>query len=77
MNKAEKLDKHRFLVQSKALTEEEFERINATPSAQRADEVIYLFFDPLSCFKYFFAFLFDSIIKYGKPQTKKKRKILN
>jgi lipoate synthase len=36
---AEKLDKHRFLVQTKVIEDEDFSKLIALPTAQRADEV--------------------------------------
>lgn len=38
-NKAEKLDKHRFMVQSKVIEDEDFRKLNAMPLAQKSEEV--------------------------------------
>ena len=49
-NKAERLDKHRFLVQAKEISDEEYARVVAIAPAQRSEEVsIYLHFYVFSC----------------------------
>lgn len=37
--KAERLDKHRFLVQSKTIEDEDFEKVSAISAAERSEEV--------------------------------------
>ena len=41
-DKREKLDKHRFMVQSKVLNDNEFSKISALQTTQRGEEVISL-----------------------------------
>ena len=43
INEEEKVDKHRFLVQSKNLEDAEYERLLTLPQFQRIEEVIKLF----------------------------------
>jgi hypothetical protein len=39
LDKAERLDKHRFLVQTKVIEDEDYHKIVAIPAAQRTEEV--------------------------------------
>lgn len=52
-NSEEKLDKHRFLVQSRIVDDQDYNRIVALPTAQRGEEVPDCFF-----VSYFFFSLF-------------------
>jgi hypothetical protein len=49
-DKPEKLEKHRFLVQTKIIGDEDFERIVVIPLAERMEEVISLSLFSLSLF---------------------------